>query len=115
MNTTQRNGGAVNTSSSIVAEICLYGTRAAGASWLANPLGGPILGDPTLIPGLSFTEAVWFAVDALARRANLTSGTCRVYAPGGERVATIDLGHRVPCFGDLKWEAAGPALVISIG
>src|SRR4051812_13804456 len=88
----------------IVAEICLYGTNAVGAGWLARTAGGRMFGDGSPKMGRAFTEAVWQACDAV-RADGIESGSVKVYSPDGQRVATADLG-RPGYYGDLKWQAA---------
>lgn len=105
----------------IVAEVCLYGTRAVGFSYLARLEGGPLLegggiGDEKR-PGTfgTCTEAVWSAVRELRIASNaagrVLSGTVAIFEPNGRRaLADVD---RVPAFGELAWEpTAGAALVV---
>lgn len=88
----------------VVAEICLYGTSAIGAGYL-HVHRGSVRPEGSHEPkqGRSFTEAVWLACDEL-RAAGVTSGAVRVFAPGGEHVAVIDIGSHVPTYGDMKFE-----------
>lgn len=90
--------------------VCLYGNSTAGAGWIAARPGfaGPTLGDGELNSGRSFTTAVFQACDALVRSG--ATGKAVVYAPGGERKATIDLS-RPGWYGDLQWMAADVMLI----
>jgi hypothetical protein len=99
------------TAAPIVAEICLYGTREHGAGWLASTPDGRMFGDGELNFALGFTQAVWDAGDALAK-AGVRSGTIRIFAPGGQRMALVSQAGYLPYYGDLKWEAA-PVIEIS--
>lgn len=93
------------TTRTITADICLYGTSRTGAGFLGCRLDhGQITGTGEPVEGRSFTEAAWLAVDAL-RGLGVESGMVRIFAPGGERMAVVDI-RNVPAFGDLKWEAA---------
>jgi len=95
----------------ITAEICLYGCRSAGFDYLARTQGDdgrPVFTahsqpDPTRLRYESPTECIFRAqrelVDAGAR------GTVAVYAPGGERVAYVELGAAT-YFGSMPWQAA---------
>ena len=94
----------------LVGEICLYGTTATGAGWLARGEGTALLGNGETTPGRGFTEAMWLAEEAL-QAAGLV-GVVAVYAPGGERFALVLLGA-VGSFGDLAWSPAGAAVTIS--
>jgi hypothetical protein len=97
----------------LVAEICLYGTHATGAGWIAAAHRDGVrhlLGDGAIHRGRAFTEAVWMACGAL-EAVGVKCGTVAIFAPGGERVAYATLGY-VPCFGDLPWDVA-PAVKIS--
>lgn len=91
------------------AEICLYGTSAAGSGWIAcirdGTPSGKMLGDGGLTPGRSMTEAVWLAVDEL-RGAGVARGLVRIFASGGQSCADVEIGDHIPYFGDLKWQAA---------
>lgn len=91
-------------------EICFYGTAATGAGYLANTEADPGrfygTGDP--VPGRSFTEALFVALDQL-RGAGVT-GAVRVFAAGGQRMAEIPATF-AGYYGDLKW---GPAPVYEI-
>lgn len=93
-----------------IADICLYGNRETGAGWLARTNDGTLLGDGEPNPARNFTEAVWLATDAIVGHVR-AGGKARVFAPGGERMAIIDL-HHPGWFGRLVWEPA-PVLEIS--
>lgn len=98
----------------IAAEICLYGTQAVGAGWLARTADGRMFGDGEPNIRRNMTSAVWLACDEL--RAAGVSGLVRIFEPTGQMVSTVALDglkHRaIPYFGDLKWEAA-PVYTIS--
>lgn len=87
-----------------VAEICLYGTSQTGAGFYALADTGQRFGTGTPIAHRSFTEAVWDACDEL-RAAGVTSGKVRIFAPGGERFAVVEIGEHVPNYGSLSFEA----------
>ena len=93
----------------LVADICLYGTHTTGAGYLGliAPAAAPMLardeamfgtGEP--VAGRSFTEAVFEAVTVLRER-GVVAGVARIFAPGGERVAVVELSRTIPTFGDL--------------
>jgi hypothetical protein len=88
----------------IVGEICLYGNRQTGAGWLASTLHSERMGTGEPVAERSFTEAVWMAADEI--RKFYMRGLIRIYAPGGEKMATINVCGHPPCYGDLKWEPA---------
>lgn len=96
----------------VVGEICLYGTTAIGAGYLAQAEGGYMIGNGEPKAGRSMTEAVWLACDEL-RMCGIQRGLVRVYAPGGRFVAATDINHPV-YYGNLKWESAAPACVVSV-
>lgn len=95
----------------LVAEVCLYGNRETGAGWLARTAEGAMLGTGDPKAARSFTDAVWLACDAVRRlrsmagHAHAHTGTVRVFAPGGERMADTDL-NRPATYGDLHWVPA---------
>lgn len=105
-----------------VGEIALYGTNAAAAaiiSWCEGPeakhkteaVGWS--GEHAEKPSLpSMTHALWVAVEAL--RAKGLRGTVAVHIQRGEQglMAAYELGTIV-YFGELKFAAAAPAIVIS--
>jgi hypothetical protein len=95
-----------------VAEICLYGTSAVGSGYIARAASGEMIGNGVLVPGRSFTEAVWIAVDELEAAGLRKPGTIAIFAPGGEQMAVTD-AMRVPAFGDLKWQRA-PVYVLTM-
>lgn len=102
------------TPAKLAAEICLYGTMTAGSGWLAIIHGrqvGRYLGDGELAAGRSMTEAIWLAADEL-RAAGVTEGLVRIFMPGGERCADVELGEHIPNFGSLAWKPA-PTIMIS--
>lgn len=96
----------------VVGEICLYGTLRAGAGYLARLADGRLLGDGELHEGRGFTEAVWLACLDI-REAGVTAGKVWVYASCGGRKALCDLNHP-GYYGDLKWETAEPAAVVTV-
>src|SRR5262245_34869716 len=71
---------------SAVAEICLYGTSAAGSGWIAciadGTMSGKLMGNGELKHGRSMTEAVWLAADEL-KGAGVTRGIVRIFMAGG--------------------------------
>ena len=85
-------------------EICLYGTNQTGAGYLARAANGRRFGTGRPSNFLTFTVAIWTAVDEL-RGAGVT-GPVHIYAPGGARMAIADLGRHVPTFGSLTWTPA---------
>ena len=91
-------------------EICLYGNRDTGAGWIAA-FAGRVTGDGVPQSRRSFTEAVWLGAAALRELG--AAGSVAIYAPGGEKVSLAALDH-VPSFGDLRWQLAQPAAVISV-
>lgn len=95
----------------VVAEICLYGTSRVGHGYLARAAAYPGkmhgTGEPSLARGA--TSCVFLACDDL-RRAGCPDGIVRVFAPGGERMAEIELSNP-PYYGDMKWQPA-PMFVI---
>jgi len=93
----------------IAAEICLYGSTNAG--WLARTRSGRMFGTGDPVEGRSFTEAVWLAVDAITAELG-GRGQVAIFAPGGERMAIVDIARRVPTFGDMSWQRA-PVYTIS--
>lgn len=95
-----------------VADICLYGTRATGAGWLASmfPVTG-MLGSGDANPARSFTEAVWQAQRALTGAGLPHTTQVRIFDSGGVRMARATLGL-IPAYGDLRWEAA-PVYVLT--
>lgn len=104
-----------NAAVTVVADICLYGNRETGAGFIAQAVDGRMFGNGEPLASRSFTEAVWLAVDEL-RRAGVERGQLRIFAPGGERMATVEIGglkdRRLPYFGELSWGPA-PVYVIS--
>lgn len=93
----------------IVAEICLYGTHAIGVGYLTKIAGRPgLLGTGEPVAGVGYTTAVWNAADEIRRLG--VSGTVRIFAAGGQRMADVDLG-RIGYFGDLPFV---PAVVVEI-
>jgi hypothetical protein len=99
----------------VVAEICLYGTSAIGAGYIAaapDGQGGLWMsgtGDP--VQGRPFTEAIFQAVEDL-KVAGITSGLVQVFHPGGEYVSTIDLDQPIPTYGSLTSKPA-PVFVLA--
>ena len=95
-------------STTIVGEICLYGSDRCGHGFLAHL--GPLtrdtvqFGDGDPVEGRSATSALWLACEAL-RGAGATSGLVEVFAPGGEFEAVCDVNHP-GYFGDLPWKRA---------
>jgi hypothetical protein len=96
----------------IVGEICLYGNRETGAGWLASTLHGERFGTGEPVAERSFTEAIWMAANEI--RKFYMQGLIRIYAAGGERMTTIKVCGHPPVFGDLKWELAIPAVVLTV-
>ena len=88
----------------VVADICLYGTRDIGIGWLAQVIGGKLLGNGEPIRNQTSTEAVWLACHAI-NYDGISSGRVRIFAPRGEKMAVADLNHP-GYYGDLKWQAA---------
>jgi len=86
---------------SIVADICLYGTRQTGAGWLAQTADGLMFGNGRPVAGRSFTEAVWMAMGALESD-GIRSGQVRIFLPGGDYMAVVDAAQPVPTFGGLR-------------
>lgn len=98
-------------SKKIVGDICLYGTSRTGAGFLVcaaphGQTGGT--GEP--VAGRSFSEAVWMGVEML-EKIGVGRGLVRIFAPGGEEMAVVELGGLVPAYGSLKW---GPAVTYEI-
>jgi hypothetical protein len=89
---------------SIVAEICLYGTSTIGAGWLAQTADGKMFGDGEPVAGRNFTHAVWLAVEALQDN-HVTRGMVRIFAAGGQMMAVVDI-NKLGYYGDLKWQPA---------
>lgn len=88
-----------------VAEVCLYGTTAIGAGWLALIAGqSKPFGEHAPRIDRCFTEAVWAAMAELEARG--VKGWVRIFAPGGERFADVETRY-VPAFGDLPFKAVG--------
>ncbi len=90
----------------VVAEICMYGTRAHGFDYLARHAGGFTAGSWDSRGAMRFDSAtilVWRAVDEL-REAGLV-GLVAIHTPDGERTAIVDLAN-VPAFGDLRFVRA---------
>jgi hypothetical protein len=93
----------------LVAEITIFGTSSSGFAFHARGrhgaraqggwTGGAVDGK------LGLTEAIWQAVDALAEE-GVARGIAAVYAPGGDRVALVDLGGAIPWAADLPWVLA---------
>jgi hypothetical protein len=100
-----------NTAAEHVADICLYGTHETGAGYIAATRDGSHFGNGEPRTGRTFTEAVWIAVGALEAAGGLEAGRVRVFAPGGERMAWMELTSPLT-FSDLAWEAA-PVYTIS--
>ena len=99
---------------SVVADVCLYGTRDVGAGWLVemNPAytldstGKTMLGDgePNAMRG--FTEAIYQACHAVRlAMGGMSYGMVRIYEPNGKMMALASVNHP-GYFGDLKWSAA---------
>lgn len=99
-------------SSKPVAEIALYGVRRTGAGWIVRLADGRMFGDGEPRERVSFTEAVFVAVDAI-RAAGIERGIVRVYDSGGDRMSEFSLEARVPYYSDLAWTAA-PIYTISV-
>jgi hypothetical protein len=98
----------------VVAEICLYGTRQTGAGYIVSihtPFHVVRIGTGTPVSGRSFTEAVWKATDMI-QLAGFVAGIVHVYEPTGHKFAAFRL-EDAPCYyGDLKWTDGGIAYVI---
>ncbi len=91
------------------AEICLYGTTATGAGWLATTDSGKLLGTGEPMAGRGYTAAVWLACDAIREAGNIGK-KARIYEPSGQRMADTDLTHP-GYYGDLKWMPATVYLI----
>jgi hypothetical protein len=92
-----------------IADICLYGNYLIGAGYIASA-AGKLFGDGNPVTGRSMTEAMWLAGAALQAAGCNGSGSVRIFAPGGERMAVARLDS-LPYFGSLSW---GPAPVLTI-
>ena len=96
------------TTTNLTAEVCLYGNREIGFSYLAmgrdddRPFGpyNPVSG---VMNFHSVTEAVWMAAQEIRDRG--IDGTVRIFAPGGQRYSDAPITS-VPAFGDLTWKNA---------
>jgi len=95
----------------VVGYLCLYGAQHCGYGYLlatffdAKPHCSP---DPKATRGL--TDCLFQAADDL-RSLGVHEGILQIFAPGGERMAEVDLARGIPWYGDLKWEAA-PVYVV---
>jgi hypothetical protein len=101
----------------LVGEICLYGAQHCGFAFYATVPGAGGKGvefigkggwneSEDTITGLlsSATEALFGGRTHFTER-GVWKGVVRVYAPGGERFADMDLS-KVQAFGDLEWKNA---------
>lgn len=80
------------TATTIVGDICLYGTSMVGAGYLGVAMPhGQTFGDGTPSVHRSFTEAVWLGLADLKRITGAARGRVRVFHPGGERMSVIDI------------------------
>jgi len=99
----------------IVAEICLYGTSAAGSGWIAciadGTKSGKMIGTGELKPGRSMTEAIWLAADEL-KGAGVTRGTVRIFESNGNFCADVEISQHIGYSGSLPWKNA-PRFAIS--
>lgn len=93
----------------VIGDICLYGSSASGAGYIAMAVDGRMFGDGEPLAGRGLNDAMWLA--ALDLKAAGLSGNAWVYAPGGEIRALLDVDY-LKYFGDLPWEPA-PKLSIS--
>lgn len=87
------------------AGICLYGNKDVGYGYMAAVGAGAPFGEAPpegSMPYENCTEALWAADRALRDRG--ATGTARVYCPGGDRVAEVELG-KVPSYGWLRWDS----------
>lgn len=94
------------------AEIALYGNQKTGAGSIVLLPSGHMIGDGTPKTGLSMTQAIWAGVEVL-RTAGMESGIVRIFAPGGELCADVEISQHVPNFGALTWNRA-PCYVIPV-
>jgi hypothetical protein len=101
------------TAPAIVADICLYGTHDSrvGAGYYGLIADGRRFGTGDPEPGRIFTEAIFLACGELRAR-GIDRGLVRIFDTGGMRMATIDVGRWIPCYGDMRWEQA-PAYVLN--
>jgi len=106
----------------LVAEICLYGTRAVGFAALAsiptdgkrqivevgwkNDAGDPP-GSPRTRPAMeTVTEAIWLAVSEIDARIG-SRGLVRIFDVAGTRYVDLPLGN-VPSYGSIQgWTPTG--------
>lgn len=105
----------------LVAAIHLYGSRDAGHGYIIDAENGFKADSQTdkdrpetlLRKGRSATDAIFLAVQDLKEH-GVTRGIVVVHYdfPHGPRVAKIDIGWRIPYFGELKWEQ-GETVVVS--
>ena len=101
----------------VVGSVAIYGTSRVGHGFIAvlgAGIGGPMFGDGLPLPEHSATDALFRGVERL-RRAGATSGVVEVYRqewPSRSFVARTRV-EAPAYFGDLKWEEAPPAVVIS--
>lgn len=94
------------------AEIALYGTQRTGAGSIVLLPSGHMIGDGTPKAGLSMTQAVWAGIEVL-KIAGMEKGIVRIFAPGGELCADVEISEHVPNFGALTWNRA-PCYVIPV-
>lgn len=101
------------TTSNIAGTICLYGTRDTGAGWIATVGPGldQLLGDGRPSVGLSFTEAIWRAADAIVRSRAAAGelepyrGDVDIHDAGGIRHVTLPLALLpAATYAELKWQ-----------
>jgi len=95
------------------AEICLYGTQRVDHGSIILLPSGNMVGDGTPKPGLSMTEAIWAGITVI-RTAGLERGTVRIFAPGGELCADMEISEHIPNAGALTWKRA-PMYVVAVG
>lgn len=88
----------------IVAEICLYGTWKVGHGWIAKGADGRMFGTGEPKPGRTCTEAYWEAALKM-REEGYGPGAVKIFAPGGELMATTNL-DQLPIYGALTWTPA---------
>lgn len=94
------------------ADICFYGCATAGYGWIAST-NQRTHGTGELLYS-SLTAALWDSTDQIQKILG-GSVNVRVFAPGGERVATFNTHNRgaLFCWGDLRWSPA-PIVEISV-
>lgn len=108
-----------NKTSTVSAEIALYGNREVGFGYLATVEGKfgqtcIIAGDGQPRVGTLLTDCLFSGRQALERQGVDGKATVAIYAPGGERVAYLPL-RKISNFGAIPgtaWQAA-PVYVLS--